>query len=278
MKIVLTGSSSGIGRYLAGHLLAQGHEVCGLARSPQDEFEATGHAKGQQFSFYRCDVANWVQVSESAAKITQSWGRLDALICCSGTQAPIGPAMNCDPVAWSQNIRVNLDGTFFTIRAFFALLQRASGRGKVLCFSGGGATSPRPHFSAYGAGKCAVVRLVETLAHEWVNENVDINAIAPGAIYTKMTEQTLASGPGLAGEKEYQQALELKKKGEEPLKLVGGLVDALISSKSNGISGRLLSAPWDAWSNLEKIKDALKKSDVYTLRRIRPEDRNLKLG
>src|ERR1051325_553447 len=213
MRLAITGTSSGIGRFLALHLGSGGHTVCGLARSLQTDMEIACGAKGVEFMAFRCDVSNWNQILEAREKVGQNWGSLDALICCSGVQAPIGPAMKVDPEAWSQNIRVNLDGTYFPIRAFYDLLQRAERRGKIVCFSGGGATSPRANFSAYAAAKCALVRLVETLSVELQGDKCDINAVAPGAIFTKMTEETLRIGPTVAGEKEYASALELKKKG-----------------------------------------------------------------
>ena len=202
-----------------------------------------------------------------------SAGRADLLL---GDSSPYWSGHGGRFVGWSQNVRVNLDGTYFPIRAFYELLKKAERRARVICFSGGGATSPTSQFSAYAASKCAVVRLVETLAQEWQGEKCDINAVAPGAIFTKMMEETLASGPALAGEKEYALAAEHKNKGSAPLQKVGGLVDFLLSSASDGITGRLISAPWDPWARLNEYKDALGSSDIFTLRRIRPEDRGLK--
>jgi NAD(P)-dependent dehydrogenase (short-subunit alcohol dehydrogenase family) len=276
MKILITGTSSGIGRFLADHLASEKHQVWGVARSAQSDFETSARARNLVFISSQCDVADWSQVSSLAAQVERQWGSLDALICCSGIQSPIGPAMTVDPLEWSRNIRVNLDGTFYPIRALYHLLLRGTPRAKVICFSGGGSTSPRPHFSAYAAAKSAVVRLVENLAHEWAQQPVDINAVAPGAIYTKMTEETIAMGPEAAGEKEFASALELKQKGDAPLQKVAGLLDFLLSARSNGISGRLISAPWDPWAHLDQHANELRTSDIFTLRRIRPEDRGLK--
>ena len=122
-------------------------------------------------------------------------------------QGAIGPAMSADPRLWSQTIRTNLDGTYFTIRAFWPLLQAAPrAEAKIICFSGGGATKARPNFSAYAAAKAGVVRLVENLAAEWTDVPVDINAIAPGAINTAMTEETVRSGPEVVGQAEWESA------------------------------------------------------------------------
>jgi len=264
MKIVLTGSSGGIGRFLAESLAGRGHEVCRLARSPQAGFA------------FQCDVSDWDAVHACAGKISAKWGSLDALICCAGIQEPIGPAMEIDPAAWRKNLAVNLDGTFFAIRALYPLLKKSPARSKVICFSGGGSTSPRPNFAAYGVAKTGVVRLVEMLAAEWQGNPPDINAIAPGAIFTRMTEEVLARGEKLAGAKDFESAARLSRDNSAKLEKVLGLVEMLLTPQADGISGRLISAPWDPWQNLAALRDELAKSDIYTLRRIVPEDRGKK--
>ena len=114
------------------------------------------------------------------------------------------------------------------------------------------------------------------LAAEWAGNPPDINAIAPGAIFTKMTEEVLARGEKLAGQKEFESAAKLQRDNSAKLEKVLGLVEMLLSEKSNGISGKLISAPWDPWQNLPALREELMKSDIYTLRRIVPEDRGKK--
>lgn len=273
MNILLTGSSSGIGRALALRLLAQGHSVWGLARSAQDDLVATypGH-----FRFSRCDVSDWHQVEAAASALAQAWPSADALVCCAGIQGEIHRALEADPLKWSTTVKANLDGTFFPIRAFHPALARAKGRAKIVCFSGGGSTKARANFSAYGAAKTAVLRLVETIAEEEKSNSLDINAIAPGAINTRLTEEVLALGPSVVGEAEYQAALKQKATGGNSLDRALSCVEWLISPASDGISGRLISAPWDPWPTLNTKTAELASSDIFTLRRITPEDRGRK--
>ena len=267
MNLVLTGSSSGIGRALAGHLLAQGHHVWGLARTDQSAFAAQ---HGGRFRASRCDVSNWPQVAYAATEITAAWPHVDSVITCAGLQGEIGRALNADPANWSATVRVNLDGTFFALRALEPLLAKAPRRAKAICFSGGGATKPRPNFSAYGVAKTGVVRLVETIAEEERGRPLDINAIAPGAINTRLTGEILALGPQVVGEAEYASAQKQQASGGAPVAKVFGLVDWLLSPASDGLSGRLLSAQWDDWSALTAQRETLASSDLYTLRRITP--------
>ena len=272
MNLVLTGSSIGIGRALATQLLARGHHVWGLARSDQTDFAAQHPGA---FFFSRCDVADWTQVQLSAQAVASAWAHVDGLICCAGIQGEIGPAISADPAGWSQTVRANLDGTFFPIRAFHGLLTRTPRRAKVIAFSGGGATKARANFSAYGVAKSGVVRLIETLAEELCDQPIDLNSIAPGAIYTRLTDEVLALGPKVAGRAEYAAAQKQKISGSDSLEKALSLVEWLLSTASDGISGRLLAAPWDHWSVLDQHRKLLAGSDIYTLRRILPEDRGM---
>lgn len=273
MKILITGASSGIGRYLAGRFTEAGHEVWGTARSPQPGEDFAGRSR-DTFRYSSCDISSFPAVSRLRSEIGREWNDLNGLICCGGIQAPIGPAMEVEPEAWSANLRTNLDGTFFAIRAFHDLLSTDNkGRSKVLCFSGGGASSPRPNFTAYACAKAAVVRLVENLSVEWKDAAIDINAIAPGAIATGMTGEVLRCGEAVAGAKEVHSAVKLAEEGHGPMIRAGDLVEYLLSPASDGISGRLISAPWDPWPTLSAHCGELMESDVYTLRRITPADR-----
>ncbi|MBL9208988.1 MAG: SDR family oxidoreductase [Opitutaceae bacterium] len=270
MHLVLTGSSTGIGRALAVRLLARGHHVWGLARSDQSDFAAQYPA---HFRAARCDVAQWPDVERAAAEVTAAWTQLDGLITCAGVQGEIGRTLTADPGRWSATVRANLDGTFHALRAFAPLLARAPRRAKIVCFSGGGATKPRTNFSAYGVAKTGVVRLVETIAEEERERPLDINAVAPGGIHTRLTDEVLALGPAVVGAGEYAAAQKQKAAGDAPLEKALGLVEWLLSPASDGISGRLLAAPWDPWPTLDRHAAELAGSDIYTLRRILPEER-----
>jgi NAD(P)-dependent dehydrogenase (short-subunit alcohol dehydrogenase family) len=273
MNIVVTGSSTGIGRALVLRLLGEDHNVWGLARSDQSTFTAEQNGT---FESSMCDVSKWDQVSRALEQVGAKWRHMDGLVCCAGSHGEVGPAVRADPARWSATVRANLDGTFNAIRASHSLLVRAPRRAKIICFAGGGATKSRPNFSGYGVAKTGIVRLVETIAEEEIQAPLDINAVAPGAIATRLTDEIIALGPDIAGQAEFDSALKQKAGGGASLEHALDLVEWLLSSKSDGITGKLLSAPWDSWAALGEHMGNLARSDVYTLRRILPEDRGMK--
>lgn len=269
MRIVITGTSSGIGRALTERLLSQGHHVWGLARSNQGDLE--DRCQGA-FRASVCDVAVWDQVDTIAQRVAAEWPCIDGLVTCAGLHGAVGPTSEVDPRQWTETIRANLDGTFYAFRAFHALLRGASRRPKVVCLSGGGATKPRVNFSAYGVAKTGVVRLVETIAAE-VGDTMDINALAPGAIATRLTDEVIQLGPGVVGTQEYDTAVRQKQAGKEAMDRAIGSIEWMLSAESDRISGRLIAAPWDPWPQLGAHVARLAATDIYTLRRIVPEDR-----
>jgi hypothetical protein len=96
------------------------------------------------------------------------------------------------------------------------------------------------------------------------------------AIATRLTDEVIALGPDIAGIAEFEAALKQKAGGGGSLERALDLVEWLLSQKSDGITGKLLSAPWDPWQGLGAHVTKLAKTDVYTLRRITPEDRGMK--
>ncbi|MDE2589391.1 MAG: SDR family oxidoreductase, partial [Patescibacteria group bacterium] len=138
--------------------------------------------------------------------------------------------------------------------------------GKIINMSGGGAFNPRPNFSAYAVSKAAIVRLTEQVADETKNHNISVNAIAPGMIKTEMMDEVVRSGE-LAGN-ELEIAKKIIREGGSDINKVTDLAVFLASKKSDGLTGRTISAQWDDLQYIENnIKDIM-KSDKFKMKRI----------
>src|SRR5207237_4918737 len=116
-------------------------------------------------------------------------------------------------------------------------------------------------------------RVAESLALEVRDFGVDVNAIAPGALNTRMLDEVLIAGPDVVGREFYDRMVSTKKQGGTPLEVGAALAVYLGSAASDGITGRLLSAVWDPWETLASYRGDLASSDIYTLRRIVPRER-----
>ena len=115
-----------------------------------------------------------------------------------------------------------------------------------------------------------MVRFTETLAEEVKEFNIQVNAIAPGAANTRLLEQVLAAGDA-AGEKALVEAKEQVRTGGTPLEKPASLAVFLASDESDGLTGRLISAVYDDWSELLQHIPEIMSSDYYTMRRISPD-------
>jgi 3-oxoacyl-[acyl-carrier protein] reductase len=247
-----------------------GSDVALLARTAAEVSETRSlvESTGREALALVADVACHQDVERAVTATLERFGHIDVLVNCAGRQAPIGPAWENDPADWAQTVAVNLQGTFHCIRAV-APHMVARRRGKIVNFSGGGATSPRPNFSAYAVSKAAVIRLTETLAEELRPYNVQVNAVAPGAVNTRMLEEVLAAGS--AAGRELAEAQARKSSGGSSPELAASLVVFLASNASNALTGKLLSAPHDPWRTWTATQLAdFSNSPWFTLRRMDP--------
>ncbi len=276
VNAIITGGSVGLGRTIAEHYLKAGARIVICSRNAT-ELSATTQALASQFPGATvlgqpCDVSQEAQVNDLIAFAGQRLGGLDALVLNAGIYGPMGPTESVDLNDWRRAMDINLFGVLLPCRAAIPIFKHA-GRGKIVILSGGGATNPLPNISAYAASKAAVVRLMETLAEELKPFRVDVNAIAPGALATRLIDEVLAAGPDKVGTAFYEKNRQWKEKGATALELGAGLAVYLASRDSDGITGKLISAQWDPWPRLHEYREELAKSDIYCLRRIVPEDR-----
>lgn len=275
---LITGASQGLGQAIARRFVAEGASVLLVARgetllaSTAASLERTRRLPSQRIAWTAADISQPADVARSVAEAHSRLGDVDILVNNAGILGPIGPLESVDWDEWVSTLQVNLIGTAAMCRAVIPSMK-ARGRGKIINLSGGGATAPRPRFTAYAASKAAIVRLTETLAHELAEHHIDVNAIAPGALNTRMLDQTLQAGEEKVGEVSYRQSLQQQEKGGDSLDRAAELAVFLASRESDGITGRLISAVWDPWLQLQEHRDQLKDSDVFTLRRITPADR-----
>jgi NAD(P)-dependent dehydrogenase (short-subunit alcohol dehydrogenase family) len=279
---LITGASQGLGLEIARHCLRAGAAgVCICGRDRETLAAATRELAGEAGDGQRvlaevADVSKPEDVQRLVDATLAHFPDLTILVNNAGVYGPKGPIETVDWSEWVRALEINLHGSVLPARALTTHFKRQR-YGKIIQLSGGGATNPLPALSAYAASKAAVVRFAETLAEELRADRVDVNAVAPGALNTRMLEEVLAAGAERVGQAFHERALEQQRTGGVPLRRGAELVVWLASAASDGVTGKLLSAVWDPWSELGEHLDDL-ASDVYTLRRIVPADRKLEWG
>jgi 3-oxoacyl-[acyl-carrier protein] reductase len=269
---LITGGGRGIGEAIALAYAAQGADLMLVSRT-EAELQAVADrccALGRRCLIGVGDVSVRVDVARIVDAAQRDLEHIDILVNAAGVYGPIGPVTDIDLGEWARALSVNLLGALYLCHDVIPSMQRRRA-GSIINFSGGGATSPLPRFSAYGVSKAAVVRLTETLAEELAGDNIRVNAIAPGAIDTKLQNDVLKAG-ARAGELYHRiSALRESGTGGTPVSVPAELAVFLASDASAGLTGRLISAPHDPWRDWDGAKiAALTGTPWYTLRRIDP--------
>ncbi len=270
---IITGGSLGIGLAMSKAFAAEGANLV-VVSNDKTQFENVKEITGVQVETFEADVSKPEQVDAMVEFALEKFGTVDILVNCAGIYGPIGLITDNDVNHWITTININLYGTFLCMRAVLPTMMK-NNRGKIVNMSGGGGASPLPRFSAYGTAKAGVIRLTETIANEVKDYNIDINAIAPGAVNTRLLDESLAAGNAV-GPEFRAKILKQKEEGGVPPEKVAELAVYLASSESDGLSGRLVSLLWDKWRDSKKHLEDIKNSDIYTMRRIVPEDRGFK--
>jgi NAD(P)-dependent dehydrogenase (short-subunit alcohol dehydrogenase family) len=276
---IITGASQGLGLEIARKYVREGASVAFCARSPHAVQAAleelrTLASDGQVVHGATADVAEASGIQAFIEGAIEALGHVHVLVNNAGVYGPMGTIDEVDWKAWADAIAINLHGSVLACRAMLPHF-RSHGYGKIVQLSGGGATAPLPRISAYAASKAAIVRFAETLAEELRGTGIEVNSIAPGALNTRLLDEVLEAGPERVGAGFYARSLKQKETGGAPLDAGARLAVFLASAESDGITGKLFSAIWDPWQRLPEYREQLANSDVYTLRRIVPEDRGL---
>lgn len=245
-SVLIFGGTGGIGRVVAKAFATSGFGVTVAARRSSRLEGAVRALSPLPVSGCIADIADCDQVAAARDFHLDRFQHLDVIVNAAAIQGPIGEVWENDPHHWQATVVTNLVGSFHVCRTALPSMLEA-GRGTLILLSGGGAAYARPRFSAYGASKTGVLRLVESV-HEEIGKRasagsampgVRIYAIAPGAVYTPMTDEVLADRRQ-SGEAAYLEALQTKTDGGTPPERAAELCLFLAALQPLSLSGKLI--------------------------------------
>ena len=262
---IITGASRGIGKAIAQRFFEEGADIIAIAQNrailEQSAIDIRSQECINEFIVWPCDVSREGEV-KALFDITKLNGRsIDILVNTAGIAEPYAPIFESKFAEWKKVFETNVFGTFLMMK--YAIIQmRENKAGKIINFSGGG--DGLEGFSAYSASKVAIVRLTETVAKEVKPFGIDINVIAPGPLKTRLFDEMFFSEEFLKSKKAPPVTGDMQKPVELAL--------FLASDRSNGLSGKFLSANWDNWSKIpENLNLIMSDPNVFTLRRVKGE-------
>jgi 3-oxoacyl-[acyl-carrier protein] reductase len=231
-KAVVTGGSRGIGRAICEVFAKNGADIAFIYSGNEEkaaEFLKNLRENGTTACAYKCNVADYVEVTETFKKIVADFGTIDILVNNAGiTRDKLLLSMREQD--FDDVIDVNLKGAFNTIKQVYPILAKKRA-GKIINISSVSGIMGNPAQANYSSSKAGVIGLTKTVAKELASRGVCCNAIAPGFIRTDMTAS-------FSGEEKLVAAIPLGRMGEA--RDVARLALFLASGASDYITGDVI--------------------------------------
>ncbi|AHF99503.1 3-oxoacyl-ACP reductase [Halostagnicola larsenii XH-48] len=243
--VIVTGSTRGLGKRIAGQFAENGDNVVICSRSLEDCERVVEEFEGNDGTAYavEVDVSERSSVENLIDETVDRFGRLDVLVNNAGINIR-GPAEELTPEDWQQVIDVNLTGAFFCAQAAGARMIEQGDGGDIVNISSMMGSMGQQDRTPYNTAKGGVNNLTRCLAVEWAEHDIHVNALAPGYIMTEMVEQ--AQDDTGFDEQDIRDRTPLDRFGtpEE----VANCVEFL-ASKDNFVTGEVLTADggWTAF-------------------------------
>jgi len=183
---VVVGGTSGIGRAIAMGLAEQGADVVPTGRRAHhiEEVCAAVEALGRQTLRQVTDIRDRASVDALRDKILARFGRVDILVNAAGFTFKQPTIMLCEE-QWSSMLDTNLTGALRACQSFYEALK-SSGKGRIINIASLGSFLAFHEVAAYCATKTALLSLTRSLACEWAQDGISVNAIAPGIFPTEL--------------------------------------------------------------------------------------------
>lgn len=190
--VLITGGASGIGRVTASLFAARGAIVAVTDINPEKTTE-TVNELGEGHVSAPGDVSDERSVNQIVSTAIDGLGQIDVLINCAGISDTFTPTVEQTLENWQRVIDVNLTGTYLTCRAVAGgMLTR--GDGAIVNVSSIAGLSGMPQRNSYTASKHGVAGITKSLASEWGQQGLRVNAVAPGYVETPMVSDLIGKG------------------------------------------------------------------------------------
>ncbi|MAU01453.1 MAG: 3-oxoacyl-[acyl-carrier-protein] reductase [Anaerolineaceae bacterium] len=191
---LVTGAGSGIGRATALLLAERGARIAALGFTKSRLEETAAIIKDKQTADHalvlQADISDYAALETAVSQIINQWGRLDIVFANAGINGVWAPLEELDPDEWQKTIRVNLTGTFFTLKTAVPYLKKQGGSIIITASVNGTRIFSNTGATAYSATKAGQVAIAKMLALELAKHRIWVNAICPGAIATNIEENT----------------------------------------------------------------------------------------
>lgn len=182
--VLVTGTTSGLGRSIARVWAAQGARVIATGRRADlgASLEEEVRDAGGELSFLRLDVSSRDDCRQAVQAVLDSYGRFDILVNNAGVEGPIVDAHEMSEDDWDEVVAVNLSGAFYCSKHAIRAMKAQGDGGALLHIASINAIEALAHMIAYNTTKAGLVQLSRTLAVEYLFDGIRSNAVILGGI------------------------------------------------------------------------------------------------
>ncbi len=235
---IITGAGRGLGRCTALAFAREGAKLVLAARSAEEIEHVAEELRAlrKEAVAVAVDVSREAEVNRLVQRALDAYGTIDILVNNAGSRGPIGPIQEISLADWEETLRVNLTSAFLCAKAVLPTLMGKK-QGKIINVAT--TLNPRPNLTPYMVAKAGMVQFTKQLSRELKDFHIQVNAVHPGVMDTRMQEEIRSAGPKAIGTDMFDR---LKEEGmlhtpAEPARLILYLA----SAAADGINGEYLS-------------------------------------
>jgi NAD(P)-dependent dehydrogenase (short-subunit alcohol dehydrogenase family) len=237
---IITGAALGMGRATALHFAREGAKVvvADISEEGKNVAKEIEEAKGQAL-FVKVDVANSSQVVTMVEQTVAHFGKLDVIYCNAAIQ-PHGQdarAHELEEAVWDKVMNINLKGVWLSAKYAIAAMLNNNGGSVIIAGSPTGLFGGAAGYTAYSSSKGGVTALTRIMAADYGKQNIRVNCVVPGPIYTPLTREIFDKEES---KEFFQEATMLGRIGQP--EEVTGLVVFLASDEATYCTGGLYMA------------------------------------
>lgn len=244
---VVTGAAQGLGQGFAVRLANDGYQVIGVDRVKCSQTGTMIKEQGGNFKSFVIDLAEPMSIEIGVKKILRAYKAVDVLVNNAGV-IPNVAFEKIDLDAWRRLMAVNLDAPFLLSKAFISGMVD-KGRGRIINIASNTLGLKVPGFVHYVSSKGGIIGLTRSLASEFGDRGITVNAVSPGLTRTHGMMDPNRRGPGgvtTEQEIEFLAQLQAIPRGGEVSDLVG-TVSFLASDDASFITGQTISVDGGLW-------------------------------